>query len=141
VLPVAILGTAEFDVETINPETILIAREGFDPVTPIRYSYDDVGAPPEGEPCDCDDLDGDDLNVDDIMDLTLKFSVPELVDGLGLKEVESRGIIPLTIMGESDDGTLIMGEDCVKIINNFKRWDDLLEKIKKPKKPKNPDEE
>jgi hypothetical protein len=141
VLPVAILGTADFDVETINPETILITREGFDPVSPIRYSYDDVGAPSGGEPCECDDLDEDDLDVDDIMDLTLKFSVPELVEELGLKEVESREIIPLTIMVESEDGTLIMGEDCVKIINKFKWWDDFLEKIKKPKKPKNRDEE
>ena len=63
-LPVAILGTAEFDVETINPETILITREGFDPVAPIRYSYNDVGAPPEGEPCNCDDLNENDLNED-----------------------------------------------------------------------------
>lgn len=146
VLPVAILGTDEFDVETINPETILITREGFDPVAPIRFNYDDVGTPSEGDPCDCDDLDDDDLDeddldVDDIMDLTLKFSVPELVEELGLKEVESREIIPLTIMVESEDGTLIMGEDCVKIINKFKWWDDFLEKIKKPKKPKNRDEE
>ena len=143
-LPVAILGTADFDVETINPETILITREGVEnivPVAPIRYSYDDVGAPSGGEPCECDDLDEDDLYVDDIMDLTLKFSVPELVEKLGLTEVESREIIPLTIMVESEDGTLIMGKDCVKIINNFKWFDDIRKKIKKPKKPKNRDEE
>ena len=142
VLPVAILGTADFDVETINPETILITREGVEnivPVAPIRYSYDDVGAPSGGEPCECDDLDEDDLYVDDIMDLTLKFSVPELVEKLGLTEVESREIIPLTIMVESEDGTLIMGKDCVKIINNFKWFDDIRKKIKKPKKPKNRD--
>jgi len=142
VLPVAILGTEDFDVETINPDTIMITREGFDSVAPIRYrfGYDDVGAPPEREPCDCDDLDEDNLNVDDIMDLTLKFRVPELVEGLGLKEVESREIIPLTIMVGTDNGTFI-GEDCVKIINKLKWWDDTLEKIKKPKKPKKPDEE
>jgi len=137
VLPVVILGTDEIDVETIEPETILITREGFDPVAPIRYSYDDVGVPSTGEPCECDELDEDDLDVDDIMDLTLKFSVPELVEGLGLKEVEAGEIIPLTIIIESEDGTL-MGEDCVRIINKFKWWDDFLEKIKKPKKPKKP---
>ena len=140
VLPVAILGTDEYDVETIDPETILISREGFDPVAPIRYSYDDVGVPSTGEPCECDELDEDDLDVDDIMDLTLKFSVPELVEGLGLKEVEAGEIVPLKIIIESEDGTL-MGEDCVRIINKFKWWDDFLEKIKKPKKPKKPVEE
>jgi len=137
VLPVAILGTADFDVETINPETILITREGFDPVSPIRYSYDDVGAPSEGDLCDCDDLDEDDLDVDDIMDLTLKFRVPELADGLGLKEVESKEIIPLIIMGEAEDGTF-MGEDCIRVINRLKWWQD---KLKNPKKPRNRDEE
>ena len=140
VLPVAILGTADFDVETIDPENILITREGFEdvvPVAPIRYSYDDVGTPSEGDLCDCDDLDEDDLNGDGITDLILKFRVPELVDGLGLKEVESREIIPLTIMGETEDGTLIVGEDCIRVINRLKWWQD---KLKNPKKPKNRDE-
>jgi hypothetical protein len=144
VLPVVVLGTDEFDVETIDPEMIRISREGFDPVAPIRYSYDDVGMPPEGEPCACDELDEDELEEDEpgedgLMDLNVKFSVPELVEGLGLKEVEGGEIIPLTIMIESEGGTLI-GEDCVRIINKFKWWDDFLEKIKKPKKPKKPKE-
>jgi hypothetical protein len=147
VLPVAILGSDDTDVTSIDPETILITREGFEdvvPVAPIRYSYDDVGTPSEGDLCDCDhpgedDLD-EDINADGITDLTLKFSVPELVDGLGLKDVASGTIIPLTIVGESEDGTF-MGEDCVKIINNFKWLDYILQKIKKPKKPKNGDQE
>ncbi len=149
VLPVAILGSNDFDVTTINPDTILITREGIDgvgQVAPIRYNYNDVGSPSEEEPCVCVDLDDEDpdvvdLNGDEITDLTLKFKVPELVEGLRLKDVESREIIFLSLMGETEDGSLIMGEDCVKIINKFKWWDDLLEKIKKPKKPKNPDEE
>jgi len=145
VLPVAILGTEGFEVETINPDTLMIHREGFDSLKPIRYSYEDVGAPSEGDPCVCEDLDGNEIDEDSggdgIMDLTLKFSVPELVDGLGLQDVESREIIPLTILWESEDGTPLRGEDCVKIINPMKWWDDLVKKIKKPKKPKNGDEE
>ena len=137
VLPVAILGTDEFDVTTIDPETILITREGFDGILAIRHSYEDVGIPFEGELCDCDDLNENDLNEDGYMDLILKFRVPELVDGLGLKEVESREIIPLTIMGNSVDGTLIMGVDCIRVINWMQRWQD---KLKNPKKPKNRDE-
>ena len=148
VLPVAILGSDDIDVTTIAPETILITREGVDdiiPVAPIRYNYDDVGTPSEEEPCICVDLDDDpdvvDLNDDGITDLTMKFKVPDLVEGLRLNEVESREIISLSIMGETEDGSLFLGEDCVKIINKFKWWDDFLEKIKKPKKPKNPGEE
>lgn len=149
VLPVVILGSDNIDVTTIDPATILITREGVEgiiPVEPIRYNYDDVGAPSEEEPCVCVDLDDEDIDVidingDGITDLTLKFKVPELVEGLNLKEVESRELIFLSIMGEVDNGSLIMGEDCVKIINKFKWWDDFLEKIKKPKKPKDPEEE
>ncbi len=137
VLPVAILGTDEFDVRNIDPETILITREGFDGILAIRHSYEDVGIPFEGELCDCDDLNENDLNEDGYMDLILKFRVPELVDGLGLKEVESREIIPLTIMGNSVDGTIIMGEDCIRVINWMQR---LQDKLKNPKKPKNQDE-
>ena len=135
VLPVAVLGTEEFDVTTINPDTIVITREGIDGEVPvIRYSYKDVATPFEGELCDCDDLNGDDLNQDGHMDLTLKFRVPELVDGLDLDEVESRETIPLKIIGETEDGTLIMGEDCIRIINRLKWKQDKLKKTKKPKK-------
>ena len=136
-LPVAVLGTEEFDVTTIDPYTIVMAREGIDDgkVHVIRYSYEDVATPFEGEElCDCDDLNGDDLNGDGIMDLTLKFRVPALVDGLDLDGVESRETIPLKIMGETEDGTLIMGEDCIRIINKLKWWQDKLKKPKKPKK-------
>ena len=146
VLPVAILGTEELDVTTIDPSTILLTREGVEgmvPVAPVRYGYEDVGTPSEGEPCDCDysegdEPNGDDLNGDGITDLTLKFRVPELVDGLALTDIASRETIPLTIMGETEDGTPLMGDDCVKIINPFQRWGDMFRNIKKPDRPKNP---
>lgn len=145
VLPVAIFGSDVIDLETIDSATIWITREGVEGaalVPPIRYSYDDVGTPYAGDPCICDDLDEDGLEEDDpisdgITDLILKFSVQELVSGLLLNDVESKEIIPLTIMWETDDATF-MEEDCVKIINNFKWLKDILEKIKKPKKPKKP---
>ena len=50
------------------------------------------------------------------MDLTLKFMVSELIDGLKLYEFEDRETIPLTIVGETYDGTPIRGEDCIRII-------------------------
>ena len=142
VLPVAILGSEEFDVTTIDPMSLVLVREGIDGEAPvIRYNYDDVGTPPEGELCDCEDIDEEDINDDGFVDLTLKFRVQDLVEALDLNEIESKEIILLTIVGESADGTLIMGEDCVRIINKMKWWQDILEKIKKSKKPKNGDEE
>lgn len=148
VLPVAIIGGEGFDVGLIDPESIFIGREGFEPVAPIRFGYDDVGAPSEGDPCICEEPDDEELDedistADGIMDLTLKFRTQDLVEGLGLRDIESKATIPLTITMETEDGVFI-GEDCVKIINNFKWWDDFLEEIikpKKPKKPKNGDDE
>jgi hypothetical protein len=108
VLPVAVLGTEDFDVTTIDPETIELTR-----VAPIRWSYEDVATPFEGELCDCHDLNGDGY-----MDLTLKFDTQELVETLRLSE-EAGKTIPLTITGnliEEEGGTPIEGEDCIWVL-------------------------
>ena len=113
VLPVAVLGTMDFDVTTIDPGTIRLTRE---PVVcfvqPIRWSCEDVATPFEGELCDCHDLNGDGY-----MDLTLKFDTQELVSCLVLEEVAGE-TIPLTLTGnlkEEVGGIPITGEDCVWI--------------------------
>lgn len=113
VLPVAILGTEDFDVTTIDPSSIQIKLNPEDPeeegVVPIRWNYEDVATPFEGVLCDCHDLNGDGF-----MDLTLKFSTPEVV-ALGLDEPDTR----LTITGnlkEEDGGTAIEGQDCVRVL-------------------------
>lgn len=50
VLPVAVLGTEEFDVTTIDPLSILLSREEVEEgVAPIRSDYEDVATPFEGE--------------------------------------------------------------------------------------------
>ena len=117
VLPAAILGTDELDVSTINPETVMITREGIANGVPlIRHSYEDVGTPFEGELCDCHKL-----RKDGYMDLTLKFMVAEVVDGLMLDEFADRETIPLTIIGQTYDGTPIQGEDCIWIIGYLKK--------------------
>ena len=77
VLPVAVLGTADFDVTTIDPSTLSLTRAGVTgSVAPIRWSYADVGTPFMGDGCDCHDLTGDGY-----MDLTLKFSDQGAGDG------------------------------------------------------------
>ena len=157
VLTVVIHGSETFDVMSIDPASIGLGREGVEVVVaPIRWRYEDVGTLPlNGELCACDDLAEEDVNEDEPVgdgyaDLKLKFSVPALVEGLdlagiGLGKVKPREIILLTIMGTTADGTSIMGQDCVQIINNFKLWSGPKgpngpEEPNSPKEPKGPKE-
>lgn len=114
VLPVAVLGTEGFDVTTIDPATIRLTREGYDGVPPLRWSYEDVATPFEGELCECHDLNGDGY-----LDLTLKFSTQEVIATLGL-EGEAGNTIPLLLTGnlkEEFDRTPIEGSDCVRVLS------------------------
>jgi hypothetical protein len=119
VLPVAVLGTEDFDVTTIDPDTIQLTREGvMGGVAPIRWSYEDVATPFEGKLCDCHDLEGDGY-----IDLTLKFSIPELVEELDLCPLDGK-TIPLTITGnlkEEEGGMLIEGKDCILVFKPGKK--------------------
>lgn len=114
VLPVAILGTEDFHVEAIDLEAILLSREGIEEgIAPIRYSYEDVATPFEGELCGCHDRNGDGY-----MDLTLKFETQELIEQLELNEVAGE-TISLTLSGnlkEEDGGNPVAGEDCVWVL-------------------------
>lgn len=75
VLPVAICGTEDFDVTTIDPGTVVLAFEGEDGVVaPLRWSYEDVATPFDGEP-----FDGHELAGDGYMDLVLHFATQEVV--------------------------------------------------------------
>jgi hypothetical protein len=118
VFSAAILGTDEFDVTTIDPATIMITREGIMGGVPVlRMDYKDEGTPFEGELCDCHKRKGDGY-----MDLTMKFRTPDVVDALGLSGIPVWQImVPLTIVGETYDGTPIKGEDCIMLINPPKR--------------------
>ena len=55
------------------------------------------------------------------MDLDLKFMVIELVYELKLFQMEAQETVPLRIIGETYEGTLIRGEDCIRIIGNLKK--------------------
>jgi len=75
VLPVAICGTEDFDVTTIDPGTIVLAFGGEEGVVgPLRWSYEDVATPFDGEP-----FDGHELAGDGYMDLVLHFATQEVV--------------------------------------------------------------
>ena len=115
-LPVAILGNENFDVRTVDPESIRLTREGVTgKVSPVRYSFEDVATPYEGEACGCHDLNGDGY-----IDMTLKFKRRTLATVLNLYEVAGQ-TVPLTITGnlkEEHDSTPIKGKDCVRIRKN-----------------------
>ena len=89
VLPVAVLGTDTFDIMNIDPESIRMTRVGLpDEVAPLRSSYEDVATPFAGDWCECHAL-----GKDGYMDLSLKFKVSELVDGLKLNELAGSAIV------------------------------------------------
>jgi hypothetical protein len=108
VLPVAILGTEDLDVTDIDVDTISLVG-----VAPIRFDYEDVSTPFEGELCDCHE-DG----PDGYFDLTLKFDTQEIVTALGY--VEDGEYLPLTLSATLVDGTVIEGSDCIRIIKKGK---------------------
>jgi hypothetical protein len=104
VLPVAIVGSAHFDVKEVDVSTIHILG-----VPPLRHDYEDVStAASDGEACACS-LEG----ADGFEDLTLKFDLREIIEALGT--VEEDQTILLTISGVLLDGTALAGTDCILI--------------------------
>lgn len=116
VLPVAILGTEDFDVTQVDPGSVLL--EG---VAPLRWSLEDVATPFEPFTCKEDCLDCTDKGPDAYLDLTLKFSTEEIVDALG--DVSDGECLVLTLTGnlkEEFEGKPIAGEDVVVILKKEK---------------------
>ena len=107
VLPVATLGTEDFDVSTIDPASIRLAG-----VAPIRSSVEDVSTPVEDsqDVCDCATQ-----GADGYTDLTLKFDTQEIVSALG--EVADGDVLVLTLTGKSFDGIPIEGKDCIVVLS------------------------
>jgi len=101
VLPVAILGTAEFDVSQVDPASVRL--EG---IAPLRWALEDVGTAD-------DPLAG----PDGFTDLSLKFNTQEIVVALGA--VNDGDNLALNLTGnlkEEFGGTPISGQDVVLII-------------------------
>lgn len=101
VLPVAVLGTSDFDVSDIDVASLQL--EG---ITPLRHAYEDVAAPSGDDDCECGDQ-----GPDGYMDLTLKFRKSEIASAL----MAGSGEPKLHLSGSLLDGTAIEGSDCVQI--------------------------
>jgi hypothetical protein len=109
-LPVAILGTAEFDVSQVDPASVKL--EG---VSPLRWSLEDVAAPYEPYTGKDDALDCTQAGSDGYLDLTLKFDIRAVVAALG--EISDRDVRVLHLTGNlAEDGAPFGGEDVVVIL-------------------------
>jgi hypothetical protein len=116
VLPVAILGTEDFDVSQIDPATVRLGN-----VTPLRWAMKDVATPYEPYTGKADAFDCTTEGPDGFMDLTLKFKMQEVVADLG--EVSDGDVLVLQLTGnlkEEFGGTEIVGEDVVVILKKGK---------------------
>lgn len=113
ILPVAILGTAAFDVIEIDPATVRLAG-----VSPLRWDYADVATPyePVVGKQDCS-TDCTSMGPDGYMDATLKFDSQEVLAALG-EAVQDGACIVAQLTGnlrESAGATEIVGEDVIRI--------------------------
>ncbi len=113
VLPVAVLGTAEFDVSEIDPGTILL--EG---VAPLRWEKCDVVGIAPVDACNVTEE-----GPDGFVDLTLKFDKPEITAALG--EVNDGDELVLTLTGNLFSGLPIEGDDCIVILKKGKMKKDV----------------
>jgi hypothetical protein len=103
-LPVAILGSADFDVTTIDPASVMLEGVGA-----LRTNVDDVASPVvDGEECECttDRSDG-------FADLLLKFTKSAII--AAIEPVSNGDELALTLTGTLLDGTPFAGSDCVLI--------------------------
>jgi hypothetical protein len=116
VLPVAILGTADFDATEIDPATVELRG-----VAPLRWAMEDVATPYEPYVGKQDAFDCTTEGPDGFMDLTLKFDAQEIVAALG--EVSDGDVLVLHLGGrltEEFGAHTFYGEDVVVILKKGK---------------------
>jgi hypothetical protein len=109
VLPVAVLGSEEFDVSSIDVTSIRLAG-----VAPIRSSYEDVSTSvSDSNECECSTQ-----GPDGFTDLKLKFETQKIVETIG--EVSHGDELVLELTGVLSDETPIEGSDCIIIRGKHK---------------------
>ena len=116
VLPVAIVGTEDFDVMKVDPGTIKLIG-----VDPLQCSYEDVCTPYIQYLGKETQFYCTDEGPDGFLDLTLKFDMQQVVEALGT--VADQDVLVLTLEGKLFDeygGVPIVGEDVVIILKKGK---------------------
>ncbi len=114
IVPMVLTGTEDFDVQEVQLDSLLLSRadnEG-NSVAPLanHIRFRDLNHRFVGEgPCSCNE----NQSSDGIIDLSLKFSVNEMVNQLGLMPGESA---VLSLRGELADGSSFSASDCVVIL-------------------------
>jgi hypothetical protein len=124
VLPVAILGTADFDVKTIDPTTVNLKG-----VAPLRWSLKDVATPYEPFAGKTDIYQCNTLGPDRNLDLMLMFDTEEVAAAIGDFDV-----VILELSGQLRDGTEIKGEDSAFIIRGHHKKEHEREHARKHKR-------
>ena len=120
VLPVAILGTADFDVTQIDPASLYLVNPLLPPTIvalPLRWSYEDVGTPYEPFVGKTAIIDCTTLGADGFLDLAVTFDTQAVVPVLGT--VADGQAVLLQLRGslkEEFGGTPIVGEDVVWVL-------------------------
>ncbi len=118
VVPVAIIGSLDFDVAAIDPESLTLARvDGVGGiVSPLSgrrgrgIVIKDVATPFVGEPCACHEVDRDGID-----DLAMKFSTSEMSRAFELNGLSRGTSIELMLQGTLQDGTTFEGVDCIVV--------------------------
>ncbi len=112
VLPVAVLGSGDYDITTIDPTSIRLAG-----VEPLRSGYEDVAGPFDSNDCNCVEA-----GPDGLPDLTLKFETQGIVKAIG--DVNDGDVLTLELTGVLYDPipyeTPIEGADCILIRGKYK---------------------
>ncbi len=120
VLPVAVVGTGDFDVTLIDVSSVVLVRaDGVGgQVTPNEgppgphSTFEDVATPLMGEPCECGDLSGD-----GIVDLSMKFRTDDVVELLELDDLNPGDEVELVVTGLLLDGSeFATAGDCILIV-------------------------
>jgi hypothetical protein len=119
VLPVALVGTADFDVTQIDISSLTLERadgvggtvaphEG--PPGPHTV-YEDLATPFDGTLCECQEA-----GPDGFLDLSMKFKTDELVPALELDTMPGNSAVKLVLRGLMLDGEPFIGQDCIRTV-------------------------
>ncbi|UCF35206.1 MAG: hypothetical protein JSV78_07860 [Phycisphaerales bacterium] len=119
VLPVALVGTEEWDMADVDISTLRISRadgvggevaphEG--PPGPHTVVAD-VATPFYGEGCEC--AAGD---ADGIMDISMKFDTELVNEVLEMADLMPGALVPLVVTGNLNNGCAFVAYDCVRLV-------------------------